>query len=191
MMQIVIGTFLSTVFLLLQVQASPLIEMSDDLLSSAASLAIVVVFLGSYAFKNAELTNLPDIQDKMSLEQEHLYVLDQLALTAMMLVGVLGAIVALGVLFVVQLAIEGERLKREARASRMRRLRYLKDDSEVILPKLGRLEDCVMQAYPAGVPPSAPHAGPFHVFLSHNWLVLQGSKRCQGTLLNVFDPLER
>ena len=149
MMQIVLGTLLSTAFLLFQVQASPFIEVSDDYLASAASLAIVVIFLVSSAFKYAELVDLPDIQDKMSLEQESRYVLDQLALTIMMFIGVLGTLIASFVLFVVQLAVEGERLRREALANKARRLRYSDDDTLVAAPPI--------------------EANGYHIFLSHVW----------------------
>lgn len=147
MMQLIIGIFLSVAFLLFQVQAAPFVEMSDDYLAAAASLAIVVVFLGSYAFKDAELINLPDIQDKMSLEQEKRYVLDQLALTVVMLVGVLGALIASFVLFLVQLAVEGDRLRREALLNKARRLRYRDDNTRV------------------EAPPIQPNG--YHIFLSH------------------------
>ena len=149
MMQLMLGTLLSVAFLLFQVQAKPFREMSDDYLASAASLAIVVIFLTSYAFKDAELVNLPDIQDKMATEQRERYVVSQLTLTAIMLIGVLGALVASVVLFFVQLSIEGERLRREALANTARRLRYRDDDTRVRAPPIDE--------------------GGYHIFLSHVW----------------------
>ena len=53
MMQIVVGTILSAIFLLFQVQAEPYKEMSDDFLASASSFCLVVVFICAYAFKVA------------------------------------------------------------------------------------------------------------------------------------------
>ena len=45
--------------------------------------------------------------------------------------------------------------------------------AEVVLSKLPPLHELLACAYPKGptegYPPSVPHAGPFHCFLSHNW----------------------
>ena len=149
MMQLVLGTLLSAAFLLVQVQASPFVEISDDYLASAASLSIVVIFLGAYAFKDAELVNVPDIEGKMSDEQVNRYVLPELPLTIMMIGGVLGALGVSFVLFVVQLTVEGERLRREALSNKARRLRYRDDDTCVEAPPI--------------------EANGYHIFLSHSW----------------------
>ena len=149
MLQLMLGTLLSVAYLLFQVQAKPFREISDDYLASAASLAIVVIFLTSYAFKDAELVNLPDIQDKMATEQRERYVLSQVTLTIIMLIGVLGALVFSVVLFFVQLSIEGERLRSEALANKARRLRYRDDDTRVRAPPIDK--------------------GGYHIFLSHVW----------------------
>jgi hypothetical protein len=59
----------------------------------------------------------------------------------------------------------------EARASRARRLRHLSDGTEVVLPPLEehkiQLDRLDLNADELG--PLYPLAGPFHVFLSHNW----------------------
>ena len=61
--------------------------------------------------------------------------------------GVVGALIASFVLFIVQLAIEGERLRSEALANKARRLRYRDNDMRV------------------EVPPLKPNC--YHIFLSH------------------------
>ena len=150
MLQLMLGTLLSVAYLLFQVQAKPFREISDDYLASAASFAIVVIFLTSYAFKDAELVNLPDIQDKMATEQRVRYVVPQVILTIIMLIGVLGALVFSVVLFFVQLSIEGERLRREALANKSaRRLCYRDDDTRVQAPPIDK--------------------DGYHIFLSHVW----------------------
>ena len=62
MMQLIVGTLLAAAFLLFQVQASPYVNLSDDLLASALSFCVVAVFLCSYAFKDAASTGRPAIQ---------------------------------------------------------------------------------------------------------------------------------
>ena len=51
MLQLAMGTLLSAVFLLFQVQAAPYVAMADDFLASSASFSLVAIFLCSYAFK--------------------------------------------------------------------------------------------------------------------------------------------
>ena len=147
MMQLIVGTLLAVAFLLFQVQASPYINMSDDLLASALSFCVVAVFLCSYAFKDAALTGLQAIQDKMSIEQRSLYILNQATLSAIMVCGVIAALVISGIIFIFQLAEEAARVRREVLASKARRLRYVGSDEEVDVPDID--------------------VGEFHLFLSH------------------------
>jgi len=85
-----------------------------------------------------------------------LYIVNQLTLTAIMLGSTLGSLVLSFILFFVQLTIEGQRLRREALASKARRLRHKADDKAVTAPQL---------------PFSSmmPAAKFFHLFLSHVW----------------------
>ncbi len=149
MMQLILGTLLSGGFLLYQVQASPYAEPSDDFLAAASSFALLAVFLCSIAFKEHELTGLPEIEREMSIEQADYYVVDQRLLTVVMLASVLGSITLSFVLFLIQLAVEGRRLRREAHASKARRLRYKESNEDVQVPEIAE--------------------GDFHVFLSHVW----------------------
>ena len=154
MMQLVMGTLLSAIFLLFQVQAAPYVEMSDDFLAACSSFGLFIIFLCSIAFKNHELVGLEDIQDKMSIEQESYYIVRQTALTGIMLATVFSALIISFFIFIVQVGIEARRLKREARASNARRLRYKADNEEVQAPELSNTdsdEKC------------------FHLFLSHVW----------------------
>ena len=92
----------------------------------------------------------------MSIEQQDLYIVNQLTLTAIMLGSTLGSLVLSFILFFVQFTIEGQRLRREALASKARRLRHKADDKAVTAPQL---------------PFSSmmPAAKFFHLFLSHVW----------------------
>ena len=67
-----------------------------------------------------------------------------------MIASILATLVVSAIIFVTQLAAEGARVRKEALASKARRLRYRKDDSQVVAP-----------------PTSTP--GGFHLFLSHVW----------------------
>lgn len=147
MLQIIIGTVLSAIFLLFQVQASPFKSMGDDFLASACSFFLVIFFVCAYAFRSYEFVGLPDIRDKMSLEQEQVYVVNQTVLTLIIVGTIFGALFVSSFLFFLQLGVEGARMRREARSRKARRLRDKKTGAEVVAPL---------------VP-----TGSFHIFLSH------------------------
>ena len=179
MMQLVVGTILSALFLLfqvqaatdpnpdpnrephnptatnanplllLQVQAAPYTTVSDDFLASVASFLLTVIFICSYAFKNHTFVGLPDIEVKMSREQRALYIIDQAALSAVVAASVVGGLIFSSVLFLVQLTIERRLQLSRLRASKARRLRYKATGGEVIVPVMD--DDA------------------FHLFLSHVW----------------------
>ena len=153
MLQLVMGTLLSAIFLLVQVQASPYSEIADDYLASASSFGLVAFFLCSIAFKVESLVGLEDIASKMSIEQESYYSVNQALLILTMFACVVGAFVFSSVLFIVQVAIEGRKRRREALASKARRLRYKADNREVCPPELST---------------SSPKKH-YHTFLSHVW----------------------
>ena len=101
-----------------------------------------------------------------------------------------------------QFGVEGQKLQREARAARARRLRYCKDGTEVLLPPSESLGTLVQMFLPIAEPSIVPHIGPFHLFLFHNWMHGQeamriiktrllellpcgGLSRCVGALITV------
>ena len=136
MMQLVIGTLLAAVFLLFQVQASPYADISDSFLASVASFALVAVFLCATAFKYIALTDLGDIRAKMSREQRELYQVNAAILTVIVFASVFAALVFSCVLFLVQLRFEDARIRKEARTSKARRLRYKDGQHEVHAPPI-------------------------------------------------------
>ena len=149
MMQIIIGTGLAAMFLLLQVQASPYEDASDDFLASASSFALVVIFICSNAFKQHELVGLDDVKKKLSNEQLQVYMVDEALLSIIMICCVLGTFIVSFILLLVQVAVERARQSREELESKSRRLRRKKDHRQVHCTQLA--EDS------------------FHLFLSHVW----------------------
>ena len=170
MRQLIVGTVIANIFLLFQVQASPYQSMLDDFLASAASFCLVIVFLCSYAFKDAALTGLDDIQRAMSGEQTEVYVVDPAILTMLIVASVLGAIVVSFVLFAIQFSVEGARLRREELAGKARRLRYRDSDLVAVAPSLA--------------------VGDYHIFLSHVWGTGQDQMRViKQRLLEIMPDL--
>ncbi|KAL3923801.1 MAG: hypothetical protein SGPRY_004112, partial [Prymnesium sp.] len=123
MMQLIVGSLLSAMFLLLQVQASPYKEANDNLLAASVSFCLVVYFMVCTAFKNTALTNLEDIKTKLSQEQQSLYVLNVDSLGAIGMISVVGALVCSIGIFAVQLSAE----------IAGRRVKVLNDDERLII----------------------------------------------------------
>eukprot|EP00966_Prymnesium_polylepis_P096936 2245812-Prymnesium_polylepis.1 len=73
----------------------------------------------------------------MSSEQRSLYVLDHETQTIITILAAIGALVASVTIFVLQLFAEQERRRREALASKARRLRYVSSNREVEAPTIG------------------------------------------------------
>jgi hypothetical protein len=113
------------------------------------SFGLVGIFLCSVGFKYIALTDLDDIQERMSLEQRDMYAVDPEVLTLITIACVLGALVLSFLLFAVQVTVEAQRMRREALASKARRLRLKTNSKEVLGPTLA--------------------TGYFHTFLSHVW----------------------
>ena len=59
MLQLMMGTLLSAIFLLFQVLASPYKKLADDFLASSSSFGLVAVFLCSWAFKVCFVAKCP------------------------------------------------------------------------------------------------------------------------------------
>jgi len=190
MMQLMIGTAFSTCYLLLQVQVGPYTDTSADFLANGCSFALLVFFLCCIAFKVGTLTELSAVQDVLSKELASDFRTSNLALSVTLFASAAFALVASFAILVVQIRMEAHRRRFEMRAARARRLRYLDGDEEVILPQRPALETLLQHVYPSkdGLPADAPGAGPFHLFLSHNWAHGQAAMRIVKTRLREMLP---
>ena len=108
----------------------------------------------AYAFKSEEFFGLADIQAKMTYEQRETYIINHTALALMLSASILSTLVVSFGLFISQVAHEGEQMRREARVTKGRRLRFVDDGREVTLPDW----HC----------PSNSDVI-YHLFLSHVW----------------------
>ena len=165
MLQIILGTLATAIFLLLQLQARPYKSPFEDQLASAASFSLLVFFLASYAFKDAALVDLPAIQAKMSIEQKSTYVVETRMLTFILLGSLIGTLLISCAIFIIMIYVERQHRMREEAARLLRKLWYSESNTEALpvsMPEwpsyLTPKEEC---------PPN--QVGPFHIFLSHNW----------------------
>jgi len=138
--------------LMIQLQAKPYKNDSDDYLASSASFGLLMVFVCSIFFKYTSLTDTEAIQDKMSIEQKSDYVVSTLAISIVLIASVLGSLGVVAVIAVVQAVAEARRRRA------LRLLKYVKTGKEVVLSPLA-------------------DAQAFHLFLSHAWPAAQDRMR--------------
>lgn len=158
LMQIVVAALFCIIFLTIQVQAKPYNEIHDDYLALACSFGITVAFLCCIVYKIDTLTDLMEIKARMSIEQRQDFNLPIVALTAVLFLSVVGALIFSGLILMGQMGEERARKLREARNANARRLRYKHNHTEVTLG-------------------GAIDPGNFHVFLSHCWASAQDQVR--------------
>ena len=149
------GLFTAFIFLIIQMQARPFREPTDDYMALACGILLTGLFVVSIGFKYGALTQLTDLQERMSLEQKADYLVSHVLLSAIAVVCCVGTFVVLAVILAVQARNEARRTVREARAAKARRLRYLNNGREV--------------------DPPAIHEKHFHLFLSHAWAQGEGA----------------
>ena len=193
MLQIILGTVFSTVFLLIQVQSAPYVSAFDDQIAAVGSFCLVVLFLCEYAFKDAALVDLPEVKAQLSKEQTRIYVLNPLVLSVILIGALAGTLIVSLHLFYITFRQERARMRREARAAKARRLRYLSDDTECMLATLPPLQAEIARIHPTAASNPTysavlPRHGPFHVFLSHNWKHGQSEMRIISSRLKEMLP---
>ena len=157
MLQLILGTLVSAIFLFVQLIASPYENQSDDYLAATASFSILVFFLSCLGYKYASAFDLAGIKQAMTLDQQNVYAVDTSWLTAFLLASIFASLVMTCVIFFLQLGAETVAFRREERVAKARRLRYVQTGLEVT--------------------PPAIDAGAFHVFLSHTWAQGQSDMR--------------
>jgi len=111
MMQLIVGTLISAAFLLLEQQAAPYKDRTDGLVASVASFCLLCQFMCYTVLKYTALTNIEDIHDKMSSEQQSLYILRGDTLVVLMALSVIGVVICSIAVLAYLLSVEAERLR--------------------------------------------------------------------------------
>ena len=150
-MQLAAATLLCLVYLAVQAFAQPYDNLSDDLLAIVVSFMLMLFFLCCLILKYHSLTDLGELQERMSVGMKADYLVQPSLITFILMACVLGAIIFCGVIFVVQAGVEAARARQDAREKMARRLRFLRNDKEV------------------EAPPMDKHG--YHLFLSHVYAI--------------------
>ena len=127
--QLSFATFITLLYLAIQLAASPFKRLADDFLAATCSLALSMLFLLSLIYKFGALTQLDDVQEVMSLELQADYVVSYVSLSGILWATCMSTFAALGV--IATKLVTDEALER----ARGRRLVYIMNDQEVPTPK--------------------------------------------------------
>lgn len=114
-LQIMIGTAFSVAYMLLQIQASPYLERTDDYLANCVSFELVIYFLVCIVFKIGGLSELQDVKAAMPRELQRDFFFDSVTLSLVIVFAVAGALAVSLVILIVQIADEAARMRREMR----------------------------------------------------------------------------
>jgi hypothetical protein len=189
-MQVATANVVCTIFLVLQLQAMPFRTLHSNYLACGCNLSLSVMFLCTIFYKySSGLTELPNIDARMSTEQRDDFRLANFALELTFFVAVFGALLGSAFLLTVQLAKEEAARAREERAGKARRLRWLANGHEVVLGEpvvFGTLVDESRSATSVARPSAV--ALQYHLFLSHVWSTGQDQMRIVKTRLHEMLP---
>ena len=136
MMQLALAALTCVLYLALQEQAMPYRLPTDNFLALCCSLSLVVLFLACIFYKLATLTELRDVQDRMSYEQREDFELPAVPLTATIIASVVGVLILSAVLIVMQAGQHAAQFERERQAAKARRLRSRDTGKGVAAPPL-------------------------------------------------------
>ena len=123
-----------------------------------------MIFISCTYFKYSSLTDTEDIQKKMSSEQRHAYVFNELHMSFLFLFSVMGALAVVAAIVVFKLQEETRRLLKNP---------WLKD---------------VRTRKPVELPRLTRGLSAFHVFLSHTWAKGDDQMRIAKLLLEQMMP---
>ena len=171
MMQLALATLVCIMLLAFQLQANPFVHTTDDFLAASCSFCLAVTFLCCVCYKLNTLTELKDMQDRMSLEQKTDFVLPTVTLTAILIISVFASVGVFGALLLNTFRKEKLLRQQQLRAAKSRRLRWYPRDS----PKFGaEVSDVRPPKEKEPMPVWATEAAipikqRWHAFLSHNW----------------------
>ena len=150
-MQLATANVAALVYLVVQLHAMPYRSRFDNVLALISSMLLSMLLLCSIFYRYVSLTDLPDLQARMSIEQRDDFQIATVLLTFTFIICLFGALVFAAVLLAAQLAQD----RREQAA--VRRLRYKGDGSVVTFPPLGPQR--------------------YHLFVSHTWAQGQDQMR--------------
>ena len=163
--QLVIAALFGILYLVLQLQAKPYKEASDDYVALASTTSLSVLLWSCVVLKVGVLTDTPEVDAILPPRLRTNFSVPSALLSVVTFASVV-VILAVSVLIAMQQERQDQqRRAAEARVAKARRLRYRSNGAEVI-------------------PPMVPD-GHFHLFLSHTWA--QGEEAMRTVKLRMLE----
>ena len=100
MMQLALAAIVCAIYLVVQEQAMPYRSLTDNYLGIGCSFLLLNLFLACIFYKVATLTELDELQARMSFEQREDFVLPATSLTFIIVFSVFGALNLCGIILV-------------------------------------------------------------------------------------------
>lgn len=155
--QQMVGSAYILFYMLMEAQATPFQDIGDDLLASASNFALALISLSCVCFKFGAMSETLLQGGIVPADQLEDLIVDSTRLSYVLVGALFSALVVSSLVFFSQYQRERVRMKQEQKASKLRRLRYKEDQTEVDVPRIAK--------------------GNFHTFLSHVWATGQDEMR--------------
>ena len=163
--QLVIAALFGILYLILQLQAKPYKEPSNDYVALASTASLSVLLWSCVVLKVGVLTDTPEVDAILPPRLRTNFNVPSALLSVVIFASVV-FILAISMLIAIhQMRQDLRRRAAEARAAKARRLRYCANNAEVL-------------------PPALP-GGHFHLFLSHTWA--QGEEAMRTVKLRLLE----
>jgi hypothetical protein len=177
--QLFVAYVTALLHVVLQVQARPFVEISNNYLALSSSLSIVVIFSCCILFKMQSLSELEEVQVVMTDRMRHEYATPMVVVTTT-LIATVGALASVTLIAVVQASQEQRKRRRDLRNAQSRRLRYQAGSN--LLPA-NIIDGKEVEIHDGMLGPRLPDGCEYHCFLSHVWVTGQDQMRVVKTRL--------
>ena len=137
LLQLILATLFSLVYLVVQLQARPYKVLSDNYVALATSLSLVSLFFCCVILQTETLIEKPEVKAVLSSELQAKVLLPVEFLSAIILASIVGSLIFSSLLMAKDATAERLRQLQEVKLAKARRLRCLKTDQEIDAPKLG------------------------------------------------------
>ena len=124
LMQLAMAAITCVLYTVFQTQSLPYRSDQDNYLAVSCSLSLVVLFIASIFYKVASLTELQDLQSRMSFEQREDFVLPTAPLSVVLVLSVTGTLGVSALVVTMQAFQHARERQSMERAAKARRLRF-------------------------------------------------------------------
>jgi hypothetical protein len=166
--QLVIATLFSILYLVIQLQAKPFVDPSDDYIALASSASLAVLFFSCVVLKVGVLTDTPEVDAILPPRLRENFGVPSALLTVVIFASVVCSLLIALLFSILRVWAERKRKQLDAQTTKAKRLRNRKTKVEVKLEPVAE--------------------GHFHLFLSHTWSQGEEAMRTVKMMLGEMLP---